>query len=82
MREMKNNKEVNKIVCRALDQLTTLNQLLLESSENSTNKINLENLVNKINNLQEEIHSLKNENEMLKDNMIQYYHERHQSLPF
>lgn len=77
-----NNKEVNKIVCRALDQLTTLNQLLLESSENSANKINLGNLVNKINNLQEEIHSLKNENEMLKDNMIQYYHDRHQSLPF
>jgi len=79
---MMNNKEVYKIVCRALDQVTTLNQLLLESSESSKDTISLENLLNKIKNLQEEVCALKKENEMLKENMIQYYHDRYQNLPF
>tara|TARA_Y100001958_G_C20980594_1_gene371938 strand:- start:101 stop:337 length:237 start_codon:yes stop_codon:yes gene_type:complete len=76
------NKEINKTICRALDQITTLNQLLIESSESGKDTISLEKLINKIKLLQEEVFMLKQENEMLKENMIQYYHDRHQSLPF
>lgn len=77
-----NDKEINKIICKALDQITTLNQLLIESSKTSKDTISLENLINKINDLQNEVYKLKKENELLKENMIQYYHDRHQSLPF
>lgn len=76
------NIEVDKRVFRALDQTTTLNQLLLESSENSYDNISLENFVIKISSLQEELPSLKKENEALKENMIQYYHDAHEPLPF